>query len=143
MTDEELERIKSAYYSGLKIQIWFNGYWKDFDIREYSMYPEPFCKNRQYRIVGSEYAKKAEERIKVLEEAKEALTKDKDYFSDALDKQIEATLELHKENEELKEQLLKAKEILKKFLDAKNIEETCVAESEAEKFLKEYRRNDL
>ena len=33
--------------------------------------------------------------------------------------------------------LLKAKKILKKFLDAKNIEETCVAESEAEQFLKE------
>ena len=33
------------------------------------------------------------------------------------------------------EQLTKAKEILRKFLDAKSIEETCVAESEAEQFL--------
>lgn len=33
--------------------------------------------------------------------------------------------------------LIKAKEILRKFLDAKNIEETCVAESEADKFLRE------
>ena len=33
--------------------------------------------------------------------------------------------------------LTKAKEILRKFLDAKSIEETCVAESEAEQFLKE------
>ena len=32
-------------------------------------------------------------------------------------------------------QLNKAKEILRKFLDAKSIEETCVAESEAEQFL--------
>ena len=34
-------------------------------------------------------------------------------------------------------QLTKAKEILRKFLDAKSIEETCVAESEADKFLSE------
>ena len=35
----------------------------------------------------------------------------------------------------LNKQLTKAKEILRKFLDAKSIEETCVAESEAEQFL--------
>ena len=63
--------------------------------------------------------------------------------------------ELEKENAELKDklevliavgntctkgfnkQLTKAKEILRKFLDAKSIEETCVAESEADKFLSE------
>lgn len=39
--------------------------------------------------------------------------------------------ELEKENAEL----TKAKEILRKFLDAKSIEERCVAESEAEHFL--------
>ena len=33
-------------------------------------------------------------------------------------------------------QLYKAKELLRKFLDAKSIEETCVAESEAEQFLR-------
>ena len=33
--------------------------------------------------------------------------------------------------------LIKAKEILRKFLDAKSIEETYVAESEADKFLRE------
>ena len=43
---------------------------------------------------------------------------------------------LEKENVEMKKQLTKAKEILRKFLDAKSIEETCVAESEAEQFLK-------
>lgn len=60
-----------------------------------------------------------------------------------------------KENEELKEkvgkyqigmfdeiekrdkQLTKAKELLRKFLEAKSIEETCIIESEAEQFLKE------
>ena len=43
---------------------------------------------------------------------------------------------LEKENVEMKKQLTKAKELLRKFLDAKSIEETCVAESEAEQFLK-------
>lgn len=32
-------------------------------------------------------------------------------------------------------ELSKAKELLRKFLEAKSIEETCVAESEAEQFL--------
>ena len=40
-------------------------------------------------------------------------------------------------NEQKAVQLTKAKEILRKFLDAKSIEETCVAESEADKFLSE------
>lgn len=61
---EELERIKTAYYSGLKVQIWFNGIWYDYDARESG----GFSEYRQYRIVGSDYAKKAEERIKKLEE---------------------------------------------------------------------------
>lgn len=38
------------------------------------------------------------------------------------------TPELEKHSKENKKQLTKAKEILKKFLDSKNIEETCVAE---------------
>ena len=38
----------------------------------------------------------------------------------------------------LNKQLTKAKEILRKFLDAKSIEETCVAESEAEQLLNGY-----
>lgn len=63
--------------------------------------------------------------------------------------------ELEKENKELKDklerlaiventaikglnyQLTEAKELLRKFLGAKSLEETFVAESEAEKFLKE------
>ena len=39
-----------------------------------------------------------------------------------------------------KEKLNKAKELLRKFLDAKSIEETCVAESEAEQFLRNLER---
>ena len=34
-------------------------------------------------------------------------------------------------------QLTQAKELLRKFLDSKSIEETCVAESETEHFLRE------
>ena len=67
MTKEELDRIKKAYSSGLKVQIWFNGYWKDFDVRDYSMYSDPFSENRQYRIVGSDYADIAEKRIAELQ----------------------------------------------------------------------------
>lgn len=67
MTKEELERIRVAYHSGLKVQIWFNGNWENFDAREYSMYKDPFSENRQYRIVGSDYADMAEKRITELE----------------------------------------------------------------------------
>lgn len=76
MKKEELERIKQAYNSGLKIQIWFDGNWKDFDIREYSMYPEPFSEHRRYRIVGSAYADFAEQRIAELEKENEKLEKE-------------------------------------------------------------------
>ena len=41
-----------------------------------------------------------------------------------------------KDKSEIIGKLTKAKELLRKFLDAKSIEETCVAESEAEQFLK-------
>ena len=46
----KLERIKQAYYSGLKVQIWFNGHWENFDARDYSMYADPFSENRQFNI---------------------------------------------------------------------------------------------
>lgn len=39
------------------------------------------------------------------------------------------------ENVEIKKQITKARELLRKFLDSKSIEERCVAESEADKFL--------
>ena len=76
MTKEELERIKVAYYSGLKVQIWFNGNWENFDAREYSMYKDPFSENRQYRIVGSDYADMAEKRIEELEAQIEKMKSD-------------------------------------------------------------------
>lgn len=72
MTSDELERIKSAYYSGLQVQIWFNGTWYNYDDRE----NHGFSEHRQYRIVGSEYAKIAEEKIKNLEEENAKLKKE-------------------------------------------------------------------
>ena len=68
MTKEALERIKQAYYSGLKVQIWFDGYWENFDARDYSMYSDPFSENRQYRVVGSAYADIAEKQISELKD---------------------------------------------------------------------------
>lgn len=39
------------------------------------------------------------------------------------------------ENVEMKKQLTKARELLRKFLNSKSIEERCAAESEADRFL--------
>ena len=116
MTKEELERIKVAYHSGLKVQIWFNGNWKNFDAREYSMYKDPFSENRQYRIVGSDYADMAEKRIAELERnvayyaerAKHAELDGRDI--------VLKNKDLEKENAELKDQLTKAKELLERLL---------------------------
>ena len=87
----------------------------------------------------------------------------KEYENKCLAQKIEFIKELQKENAQLKKQqfslrnerntflaqneqyekdlinfnenIIKAKELLRKFLDAKSIEETCVAKSEAEQFL--------
>ena len=103
MTKEELERIKVAYHSGLKVQIWFNGNWKNFDAREYSMYKDPFSENRQYRIVGSDYADMAEKRIAELEKENTEL---KDNFKIAKDNEYE-----------YQSLLTKAKELLRYYFD--------------------------
>ena len=127
MTKEGLDRIKKAYSSGLKVQIWFNGYWKDFDVRDYSMYSDPFSENRQYRIVGSDYADIAEKRIAELEKEnaqwkqrnetlKDALEHARKIYGDELEKS-------YKENAELKEKL----EITDLALD------NCLKDSEVEK----------
>lgn len=73
MTSDELERIKSAYHSGLQVQIWSCGTWYNYDDRE----NHGFSEHRQYRIVGSEYAKIAEEKIKNLEKEIAELKKEK------------------------------------------------------------------
>ena len=105
MTKEELDRIKKAYSSGLKVQIWFNGYWKDFDVRDYSMYSDPFSENRQYRIIGSDYADIAEKRIAELEEVRsrqaELINKD----TIRMENQKYQIKKLEQENAELEKKL--------------------------------------
>lgn len=103
----KLERIKQAYYSGLKVQIWFNGHWENFDARDYSMYADPFSENRQYRIVGSAYADIAEKRIAELEKENANLKALRKYELNVSKLEIE---KLEKENEELKEELKKWKD---------------------------------
>lgn len=122
--------------------------------QQYDCKPSPVCgdcenntfsENRQYRIVGSSYADIAENRIVELEteltkraEQIEALNKDKDYFSDALDKQIEATYKVV-------EKLNEAKDIIKKiektFYSGENaikrLSKISDILKEAEKFIKE------
>jgi predicted RNase H-like nuclease (RuvC/YqgF family) len=112
MTKEELERIKAAYYSGLKVQIWFNGNWEDFDARDYSMYKDPFSENRQYRIVGSDYAEKAEKRIAELERKLKVETELSNRlglayreYEQLTKEQDEHLAELEQENAELKARL--------------------------------------
>lgn len=163
MTKDELERIKQAYSSGLKVQIWFNGHWENFDIRDYSMFPEPFSEHRLYRVVGSDYADIAEKRIADLEKENEEL-KEKlktayrkgmrhiakalkdydrtdgvwtDYFEHTVDKVLQREQLDFEEYGTLAEQLTKAKALLKQFLYAKNGEDTYKAEWKAEHFLKE------
>lgn len=138
MANEELERIKQAYSSGLKVQIWFNGHWEDFDIRDYSMFPEPFSEHRQYRIVGSTYADTAEKQIKELEKENEELKEKVSYLKDNLRvarkdrenlqlevarglkefvKDYPATALRFLANERYVEQLTKAKGLLKKWVE--------------------------
>lgn len=73
------------------------------------------------------YKKQRNRRIDELQKKNAELRKDRDRW-----------MQVDKEdcdNWRKDKKLAEAKEILKKFLDAKSIEETCVAESEAEQFL--------
>lgn len=124
MTEEELDRIKKAYRSGLKVQIWFNGYWRDFDIQDYSMYSEPFSERRQYRIVGSDYADTAEKQIAKLEEEKAELKK-----------QLGMSNKVYNDNldysHHIEGQLTKAKEIILKLYNAGRDVLMCRTEEKA------------
>ena len=135
MTKEELDRIKKAYSSGLKVQIWFNGYWKDFDVRDYSMYSDPFSENRQYRIVGSDYADIAEKRIAELEKENAELKVENEANENGAKKYAEFYFETNN-------QLTKAKEIIKEFVQwatwqGSNCPNFKSIQDKAEQFLKE------
>lgn len=69
-------------------------------------------------------------KIIALENANRAMLKE-------LDNMTSGGIDVLKTVVRNKEKLIEAKEILRKFLDAKSIEETCVAESEVEQFLKD------
>jgi len=89
---KEIEKIKGDFESYL------NGLNMVGEI-SYSQYSELYDE-------GTKQIQRAYELGKAeLEKENAELEKDKDYFSDALDKQIEATLKLQKKNAELKETL--------------------------------------
>jgi cell division septum initiation protein DivIVA len=82
--------------------------------------------------VAKEYTN-LQERIEELEKENAELEKDKDYFSDALDKQIDATLKLQKENEE-------AKNLIEELASSLSVvgecdEEECELIDKARKFI--------
>ena len=124
MTREKLERIKQAYNSGLKVQIWFNGYWENFDIRDYSMYSEPFSENRQYRIVGSAYADIAEKHIVELETQLKKCQALQELFEGKSFKLQEEIMHLHKRILELEKQ---NKELHQKITYLENDKEDIIA----------------
>ena len=113
MTKEELDRIKEAYYSGLKVQIWFGGHWENFDARDYSMYSDPFSEHRQYRIVGSAYVDIAEKQIADLKKENATLKKQLEALSGDIPwNELKDVSEVTKELTEAKEQLTQAKDII-------------------------------
>lgn len=85
----------------------------------------------------SEEECKLQERIEELEKENEELKEINEGYCRNRDRLISMGFPTFKDCKEYAEHLTKAKEIIKKFLDAKNIEDTCVAESEAEHFLQE------
>lgn len=113
MTKEALDRIKEAYYSGLKVQIWFDGHWENFDVRDYPINTDPFSEHRMYRIVGSAYVDIAEKQIADLKkENAELEQKLEQTEKDLTDYQFNypKIKDLEKENTALKEELKDANE---------------------------------
>ena len=131
MTKEELDRIKKAYSSGLKVQIWFNGHWEDFDIREYSMYSEPFSERRHYRIIGSDYADIAEKQIVDLEKENAELKEQ----IEELEKRLEMSNKVYNDNLDYSHHI---EELLRMLIDSYNHKERFSFEKDlikAEQFL--------
>ena len=137
MTKEELARIESAYYCGLKVQIWFNGYWQDFDKREYPY--GGFSENRMYRIVGSGYAEKAEKRIAELEQKLKA---EKEY-NETLRKEVDEYTNSHTlcaKYKELEKENAEAKNLIEELASSLSVvgecdEEECELINKAQKFI--------
>lgn len=112
----KLERIKQAYYSGLKVQIWFNGHWENFDARDYSMYADPFSENRQYRIVGSAYADIAEKRIAELKKENAELKAINEGYCRSRDRLASIGLPTFMSCKETVDKLKEAKDLIRNLL---------------------------
>ena len=120
MTKEELKQEAEEY---LKKKNYTSGY--------IGYFPSAYCE--QAYIDGAE---PREKRIAELEKENAELKKaNKKLFGRFYKKGVKDYCEVEK-------QLTKAKELLKKFLEAKNSEDTYKAEWETEQFLKENKEND-
>ena len=122
MTRDEMENKSRAFITEISEIL---GLGKPIDILKLCATTDLFFKPLEERIVELE-----KENAELKEQlGDKAMQKRKD--------KADLVWKLKTANEQKAVQLTKAKEILRKFLDAKSIEETCVAESEADKFLSE------
>ena len=122
MTKDEMENKSRAFITKISEIL---GLGKPIDILKLCTTTELFFKPLEERIIELE---------KETAELKEQLG---DKVMQKRKDKADLVWKLKTANEQKAVQLTKAKEILRKFLDAKSIEETCVAESEADKFLSE------
>ena len=122
MTKDEMENKSRAFVTEISEIL---GLGKPIDILKLCATTELFFKPLEERIIELE-----KENAELKEQlGDKVMQKRKD--------KVDLVWKLKTANEQKAVQLTKAKEILRKFLDAKSIEETCVAESEADKFLSE------
>ena len=122
MTKNEMENKSRAFITEISEIL---GLGKPIDILKLCATTDLFFKPLEERIVELE-----KENVELKEQlGDKVMQKRKD--------KADLVWKLKTANEQKAVQLTKAKEILRKFLDAKSIEETCVAESEADKFLRE------
>ena len=122
MTRDEMENKSRAFITEISEIL---GLGKPIDILKLCATTDLFFKPLEERIVELE-----KENAELKEQlGDKAMQKRKD--------KADLVWKLKTANEQKAVQLTKAKEILRKFLDAKSIEETCVAESGADKFLSE------
>ena len=122
MTKDEMENKSRAFIAEISEIL---GLGKPIDILKLCATTDLFFKPLEERIIELE-----KENAELKEQlGDKVMQKRKD--------KADLVWKLKTANEQKAVQLTKAKEILRKFLDAKSIEETCVAESEADKFLSE------
>ena len=122
MTKDEMENKSRAFITEISEIL---GLGKPIDILKLCATTDLFIKHLEERITELE-----KENAELKEQLGDKVMQKRKDKADLIWK-------LKTANEQKAVQLTKAKEILRKFLDAKSIEETCVAESEADKFLSE------